>query len=167
MPRAEYKLHAFAPVYDSESRVLILGSMPSVQSVKTGFYYGHPRNVFWRVLAEIFHEATPKGNEEKIAFLHRHHIALWDVLASCEIKGSSDSSIKNAVANDLAPLLKATQIKTIFTTGQTASRFYEKLCFPVTGIQNIPLPSTSPANIANYSYDDLVSRYHLIKDALR
>ncbi len=161
-----HKAHDFEPIYDADSRVLILGSMPSVASAKRGFYYGHPRNVFWDVLAEVFCVTLPQTKEEKIAFLKKHRIALWDVLASCEIKGSADSSIKKPVANDLMPILKATKTEAIFTTGQTASRLYKKLCFPVTKMQNIALPSTSPANIANYRYEELVRHYRIIKEVL-
>ncbi|MGI6348784.1 MAG: DNA-deoxyinosine glycosylase [Eubacteriaceae bacterium] len=156
----------FGPIYDRESRILILGTTPSVASVKQGFYYGHSRNVFWRAMAEIFDECIGQSKEEKIAFLHRRHIALWDVLASCDIKGSSDSSIKDPVANDLRPLLSETKINIVFTTGKKATKLYEKLCFPLTGIEAISLPSTSPANVANFCYEDIVRHYRIIKEVL-
>ena len=100
--------HIFKPVYDENSRVLILGTMPSPKSRKNGFYYGHPQNRFWPVLAEIFHEELPLTNEDRLAFLHRHHIALWDVLKSCDIEGASDASIKNPIPNDLSMILEQT-----------------------------------------------------------
>ena len=119
--------HAFDPVFDGESRVLILGTMPSPKSRELGFYYSHPRNRFWPVLSKIFGEEIPKTPEEKQNFCLRNKIALWDVLKECDIEGASDSSIKNAVPNDLSVILNSANIKAVFTTGGTAGKLYKKL----------------------------------------
>lgn len=141
-------VHPFKPVIDEHSRILILGSFPSVRSRETGFYYGHPQNRFWIVLSAIFQEKTPVGNDEKKAFLLRHHLALWDVLASCEITGSSDASIKNAVPNDLSSLIKQSQITTIITNGNTSFTLFDRFNRPDASLKVIRLPSTSAANAA-------------------
>lgn len=140
--------HPITPVFDKNSRVLILGSFPSVKSRETGFFYGHPQNRFWRVVSALFGEKTPVTVEEKKNLLLRNGVALWDVLRSCEIKGSSDASIKNASPNDLSVILDTAEIKAIFTNGGTAYKFYNRYSFPVTGRPAILLPSTSPANAA-------------------
>lgn len=158
--------HEFAPVFDAESKVLILGSIPSPKSREQGFYYGHPRNRFWSVLAAVFGEERPETIPEKKAFLHRHHIALWDVLASCTIRGASDASIADAVPNDLEELLKKTRVRSIFTTGGTASGLYRKYCFSKTGLLDIRLPSTSPANCA-VTEEVLILAYGSVREALR
>lgn len=138
--------HTFGPVYYKNSRVLILGSMPSVKSREFGFYYMHPRNRFWPLLERLLKEPVPKSIAERICYLKRHQIALWDVLASCDITGSSDSSIRNAVPNDIGMILRETSITQVFTNGKTADRLYRTL-YPS---ENLPipicLPSTSPAN---------------------
>ena len=141
-------VHPFPPLYDKESEILILGSFPSVKSREESFYYGHPRNRFWKVTASVFDETEPRTIEEKNAFLHRNHIAIWDVIASCDIEGSSDSSIRNVAVNDLSIILDATDIKVIFVNGKTAMKYYEKYTLPSIGRQAICLPSTSPANAA-------------------
>lgn len=138
--------HPFEPVYDSKSKVLILGSLPSPKSRELGFYYGHPQNRFWKVLAHIFGETIPITIEEKRIFLLKHHIALWDVIQSCQIKGASDSSITSVKVNDIASLLKKTNIKYIITTGKKAEALYQKYCFCHTNIVSFCFPSTSPAN---------------------
>ncbi len=138
--------HTLSPVYDRQSKVLILGTMPSPKSREVGFYYGHPQNRFWKVLAALFEEDPLTTTEQKIDFLHRHHLALWDVLAECEIEGAEDASIKRPVPNDLTKLLDKTEIKTIFTTGKKATDLYQKYCYEQTHIEAIGLPSTSPAN---------------------
>lgn len=138
--------HTFKPIYDDQSKVLILGTMPSPKSRENGFYYGHPQNRFWRVLADIFNDELPRTNEEKLSFVQQHHIALWDVLASCEIKGAEDSSIKNPIPNDFTQILEGSSIQAVFTTGKKASDLYMKYCYPKTNIPCIPLPSSSPAN---------------------
>ncbi len=153
--------HSIEPVFDSESRVLILGTMPSPQSRATGFYYGHPQNRFWKLLAELFGEQIPKDKEEKTEFLLRHHIALWDVLAQCEISGAQDATIKAPLANDLSVILENAPIRAIFCTGKTAAKWYDKLIYPKTGIPCIPLPSSSPANCA-VSMDRMLQAYHRI-----
>ena len=141
-------IHPFDPVFDQDSKVLILGSFPSVKSRENGFYYGHPQNRFWAVLGAVFNEPTPLTNEAKKAFLLDHHIALWDVVASCEITGSSDASIKNAVPNDLSSLICRTQIKTIIANGNTAYILLDRFFKADPSITVIRLPSTSAANAA-------------------
>ncbi|MBQ2998818.1 MAG: DNA-deoxyinosine glycosylase [Oscillospiraceae bacterium] len=155
--------HAFAPVFDFESRILILGTMPSPKSRELGFYYSHPRNRFWSVMANIFGEEIPKTPEDKKAFCLRHKIALWDVLRECDIEGASDSSIKNAVPNDISVILNRADIKAVFATGTTAAKLYKKFIEPKTGIPAVALPSTSPAN-AKISVDALAEEYRKILD---
>lgn len=157
--------HAFEPVFDSSSRVLILGTMPSPKSRENGFYYSHPQNRFWRVMAQLFQEEVPSTSDEKKSMMHRHGIALWDVLAQCDIKGADDNSIQNPVANDIKGLMGKTGIKAVFTTGATASRLYEKLVLSETGIPAGRLLSTSPAN-CRYSLDMLVEDYRVILEYL-
>lgn len=158
-------VHPIAPVFDSDSRVLILGTMPSPRSREVGFYYGHPQNRFWKVLAQVLEEPVPMSTEERTAFLHRHGIALWDVLERCEITGAQDSSIRNPVANDLSNILEHTAIRAIFTTGKAAAKWYTKLLQPQTGMAAISLPSTSPANCA-VPFDVLVREYGIIRQYL-
>lgn len=140
--------HPFDPVWNEHSRVLVLGTFPSVKSRENAFYYGHPQNRFWQVLAMLFGEPTPATVEEKRAMLLRNGVALWDVLASCDITGSADGTIRNPVPNDIASLLRRAPIRQVFANGQTAANFYRKYCLPQTSIEAIPLPSTSPANAA-------------------
>ena len=147
--------HEFEPVYDGTSKLLILGSFPSVKSREQGFYYGHPQNRFWRVIAALCGAPVPQTIEEKKTMLLKHHIAVWDVIDSCDIIGSSDSSIKNVVPADIAGLLKKTKIERIFANGQTAGKLYEKFCKEQTGMEIVVLPSTSPANAA-FSMERLV-----------
>lgn len=144
----EHIIHSIEPVFDAESRVLILGTMPSPKSREVQFYYGHPQNRFWRVLAAVLGEEVPRSVPEKKAMLLRHRIALWDVLAECEITGASDSSIRNPVANDLSVVLDHAPVQAVFTTGATAWKLYTRLQKPHTGIEAVRLPSTSPANCA-------------------
>ncbi len=153
--------HELPPVYDERSRVLILGSFPSPKSRETGFYYGHPQNRFWKVLSAVFGEKTPESIDEKKAFLRAHKIALWDVIASCEIKGAGDSTIKNALPNDFSVIFSAAKIKAVFTTGQTAAKLYKKF----TGSDSVVLPSPSPANCA-LPVSDLTREYEKIKRVL-
>lgn len=140
--------HEIAPVYDSRSTVLILGSFPSVRSREVGFFYGHPQNRFWRTLANVFEDALPETVEEKRAFLLRHGVALWDVIASCEIVGSSDASIRNAAPNDLSVILAEAPVKRIFTNGKIAHQLYCRYLQSQIGREAVCLPSTSPANAA-------------------
>lgn len=160
----EYVEHTLKPVYDTQSKVLVLGTMPSPKSRALGFYYGHPQNRFWRVLAAVFQQGLPASNEEKIAFCLHNHIALWDVLQSCSIEGADDGSIRAPVPNDIAGLLQRTRIRTVCTTGTKAAALYKRLCLPVTGLPAIPLPSTSPANCRHYSYDRLVEAYTILPE---
>jgi hypoxanthine-DNA glycosylase len=157
--------HTIAPVYDENSRILILGSFPSVKSRENGFFYGHPQNRFWRILSAVLEDDLPQTNDEKRSFLRRHRIAVWDVIASCEIQGSSDQSIKNAVPNNLSIILKAANIQRIFTNGSTATRLYRRYMEKEIGIEAIPLPSGSPANAA-WSLDALVDAWKKIKNGL-
>lgn len=155
--------HPIPPVFDSHSRILILGSFPSVKSREGQFFYHHPRNRFWKVLAAVFDSPLPSTVEEKKIFLRSHNIALWDVIASCDIQGSSDSSIKNVIPNQLSLILSAAPISAIYTNGATACRLYEKYCFPATQIKTKKLPSTSPANAA-CSLEQLISQWMVIKN---
>ncbi len=150
--------HEFGPFYDKDSKVLILGSIPSPKSREQGFYYGHPRNRFWPVLAALFGESVPQTVSERKAFLTRHNIALWDVLASCDIKGADDGSIRNPEANDMRLITDAADIRAIFTTGGKATKLYEKMCEPACGVRAQALPSTSPAN-CRCSMDKLTEEY--------
>ena len=155
--------HPILPVYDSGSQILILGSFPSVKSREAGFFYGHPQNRFWKVVSAVFDEDVPQTIEEKKAFLLRNHIAVWDVIQSCDIKGSSDSSIKNVMANDLNIILKAAEIKAIFVNGKTALKYYQKYTEPLIGRAAICLPSTSPANAA-WNMERLIEKWKELKD---
>ena len=159
-------VHPLAPVYDADSKILVLGTMPSPKSREAGFYYSHPRNRFWPVLAALFGEEAPKTNEEKRSLLLRHRIAAWDVIASCEITGASDTSIRNAVPNPIEELIVKTKIKAVYTTGQKAYQLYQKRCYPKTGIEAVPLPSTSPANAA-MSLEKLIEAYRVILEYLK
>ena len=141
-------IHPIPPVYDKDSRVLILGSFPSVKSREQGFFYGHPQNRFWKVTAAIFSEKVPQTIEEKQAFLLRNHLAVWDVIGSCDIVGSSDASIRNVTPNDLSVILGVADIRAIFVNGKTAEACYKKYTEPKTCRPTICLPSTSPANAA-------------------
>ena len=147
-------VHPLRPVYDASSRVLILGTMPSPKSRENGFYYTHPQNRFWRVLAGILGEETPADNAGREAMARRHHIALWDVLASGEIRGAADGSIQNPVVNDLGEILKKAPIRRIFTTGRKATELYARYLQAQTGRISVYLPSTSPAN-AGASLEEL------------
>lgn len=151
-------IHPIEPVYDKDSKILILGSFPSVKSRETGFYYGHPQNRFWKVLASLFDEDLPHTNEDKKEFLLRNHIAVWDVIGSCEIEGSSDSSIRNAVVNDIDQILQRADIIKICVNGKTAERIYNRYIRSVIGREAVCLPSTSPANAA-WSLDRLTEAW--------
>ena len=144
----EHVVHQIPPVFNHQSEILILGSFPSVKSREAGFFYHHPRNRFWKVLSILMEDSLPETVEDKKIFLLKHHIAVWDVIASCEIVGSSDSSIRNVKANDIAGLLKKSRVHAVYANGGTAYRFYQKYCFPDTGLEAVCLPSTSPANAA-------------------
>lgn len=156
-------VHPIPPLFDSASRVLILGSFPSVRSREECFFYGHPQNRFWRVLAGVFFEDVPTTVEEKRAFLARNRIALWDVIASCEIEGSSDSSIRAVVPNDLSVILESAPIGRIFVNGKTAESYYRRYQLSKTGREAICLPSTSPAN-ATKSAEDLIDAWRVVAE---
>ena len=142
------EFHNIEPIYNADSRILILGSFPSVKSREGQFFYHHPQNRFWSVLSAVLEHPRPETIEEKREMLLARGVALWDVIASCEITGSSDSSIKNAVPNDIASILRAADIRAVFCNGAAAHKLFRKHLQPQTGIEAIPLPSTSPANAA-------------------
>lgn len=154
-------LHTIPPVFDENSKILILGSFPSVKSREVEFFYGHKQNRFWKVLATLLNEKIPETIAEKKQLLLTHSIALWDVIKSCTITGSSDSSIKNVVPNDLESILQTAKILQIFTNGSTADRLYKKNIFPVTKLTAIKLHSTSPANAA-FTLDKLLQEWNVI-----
>lgn len=156
--------HTLDAIYDKNSKVLILGSMPSLKSREVGFYYAHPKNRFWPTLEKVYQEKIGTSKEERTNFLKKHGIALFDVLKSCEISSSSDSSIKDIVPNDLSPILKEASIVAIFTTGRKAYQLYQKYCYPITEIEAIYLPSTSPANCPKGIEEKLISCYSEIKN---
>lgn len=149
-------IHTFPPVYDKHSKILILGTFPSVKSREGDFYYHHPQNRFWKLLSRLFKEELPQSIPEKKQMLLTHQTALWDVVKSCDIVGSSDASIRNILPNDLSVILERCRIEQIFTNGNKAQELYMQLCYPKTGRESIRLPSTSPANAA-YSLDQLVN----------
>lgn len=157
--------HNIEPIYNSDSKILILGSFPSVKSREGEFFYDHPSNRFWKVLSAVLGEVTPITHEDKRSFLLKHNIALWDVLSSCEITGSSDSTIKNAKANDLSRILNKAQIKAIFCNGAASFNYYCKFSLETTGIEALKLPSTSPAN-ASFSLQKLIEEWSVINKFL-
>ena len=158
---ASFLTHTFEPVFNKESKILILGSFPSVKSRKNNFYYGHPQNRFWKVLAKIFEVEVPQTIEEKKEFLLEHHIAVWDVIESCTIIGSSDSSIKDVVVNDFSKVLENSEIETIYVNGGKAYELYHKYAEKQTGMEAVKLPSTSPANAA-WSLERLCEAWGII-----
>ena len=155
-------IHPFEPVYDGDCTALVLGTFPSPVSREKGFYYAHPGNRFWPVLAALFDEPFPVSPDDRRRLALKHHIALWDVLASCEIEGASDSRIKNPVCNDFLPLLENSKIKSVFTTGGKAYTLYMKHCYVRTGIAAVPLPSTSPAN-CRVTFPELIKQYAALR----
>ena len=161
--QAQYIVHPIPPLVDEHSRILILGSFPSVKSREQAFFYVHPQNRFWRVLPALYGAEPLKTIPEKRAFCAHHGIALWDVIASCEIVGSSDSSIQNAVANDLTVILSAAPIERIFTNGKTAGKLYDRYILPQIGKPAVCLPSTSPANAA-WTLEKLVAAWQIIRN---
>lgn len=157
-------MHPIAPIYDKHSTILILGSFPSVKSREEGFFYGHKQNRFWKVVSRVFEEEEPKTIEEKKALLLRNHIAVWDVIAECDIEGSSDSTIKNVRPNDLSTILDNAQIKAIYVNGKTAEKYYKKYIEKSINRKAVCLPSTSPANAA-WSIEKLLDTWRCIKEA--
>ncbi|XME02300.1 DNA-deoxyinosine glycosylase [Lachnospiraceae bacterium C1.1] len=155
--------HPIAPVYDENSKILILGSFPSVKSRETAFFYGHPQNRFWKVTSAVFEDKVPETIEEKREFLLRNHIAVWDVIKSCDIEGSADSTIRNVIANDLAQILEKADIRQIFVNGKTAEKYYKKYTRDKIKREAVCLPSTSPANAA-WKLDRLIEAWKLIRE---
>ena len=151
-------IHPIPPVYDKNSKILILGSFPSVKSREYGFFYGHPQNRFWRVIANVCSEDIPVTIDEKKVMLLKNGIALWDVIHSCEIDGSADSSIKNVVPNNINYIIKESKIERIFTNGKKADELYGKYLEKETGIKAVCFPSTSPAN-AVWSVERLTEKW--------
>ena len=166
MKTYEKVTHTFEPVYDENSRILILGTFPSVKSREQQFYYGPPQNRFWKTLAGVLDVPVPDTIDEKKAFLLSHRIALWDVIASCSIEGSSDSSIRDVVPNDLSVILSTADIRAIFCNGKTSWNYYRKYQEAVTGIPAVSLPSTSPANAA-WSLEKLKGAWNVILPYIR
>ena len=158
---SERILHPFPPLFDSESRTLILGSFPSVKSREAMFFYGHPQNRFWRLTALLCHEDTPQTIEEKSSLILRHHLALWDSIRSCTITGSSDSSVRDVVPNDLRVIFDNSKTERVFCNGALSHKMYMKYIYPQTGIAAVKLPSTSPANAA-YSLERLAESWQVI-----
>lgn len=156
-------LHPIPPVYDANSKILILGSFPSVKSRENGFFYGNPKNRFWSVLSQIYNRDLPHTIEDKKELLLSENIALWDVIKSCEISGSSDSSITNVVVNDLSGILHFSHIEYIFTNGKKADALYKKHLESDVGIKAVCLPSTSPAN-ASWNEERLISEWSVVKE---
>ena len=151
--------HTLEAIYNKYSKVLILGSIPSVKSREKNFYYAHPRNRFWKTLSKVYNEEITDKKE----FLLKHKIALFDVIKECDIEASSDSTIKNVVPNDLSEILENSKIEAIFTTGTKAYSLYQKYIYPKTNIKAIPLPSTSPANSKKDIVNILIKEYSIIK----
>ncbi len=156
-------IHPISPVYNEHSRVLVLGSFPSVKSREQGFFYGHPQNRFWKVLSILGGCDVPTSIEEKRNLLLKMGIAVWDVIASCEIVGSSDSSIKNVQPNDLKSILDNSSVTKIYVNGKTAKKYYDKYLLKSTGVEAVCLPSTSPAN-AVYTLERLVAEWNVITE---
>ena len=163
---SQTQVHTIKPLFDSNSQILILGSFPSVKSREGSFFYHHPQNRFWKVLAQVLNQPLPTTIEEKTALILNNHLALWDVIASCEITGSDDNSIKNAVPNDLSIILDNAPIKRIFINGGKAYALYQKFMQPQIPLPAVKLPSTSPAN-ARYNLAKLATSWQQIADELK
>lgn len=159
----EHVVHGFAPVWDARSRVLVLGTLPSVKSREENFYYGHPRNRFWKLLALLFEAPEPRSVEEKTALLLENSVALWDVVRECDIRRSADGTIRNAAPNDVRPILAGAEIRAIYANGSKAKALYDRLILPQTWREAILLPSTSPANAA-CPLDALAEAWRVIKE---
>ena len=156
-------VHPIPPLFDGESKTLILGSFPSVKSREAAFFYGHPQNRFWVVAATVLGCPKPETVEEKKKMILENHLAMWDVIESCDIEGSADSTIRNVTANDLSVILENSKVERIIVNGKTAEKHYNKYTYPKTGIKAICLPSTSPANAA-WSIEKLVDAWKIIKE---
>ena len=155
-------VHPIPPLYGKNSKILILGSFPSVKSREAEFFYGHPQNRFWAVIAAVLGKEKPKTIEEKKRLILENDLALWDVIGSCEIVGSADSTISNVTANDLSVIISNSSVDRIFVNGKTAEKYYNKYTYPKTGIKAVCLPSTSPANAA-WNFEKLVDAWKSIK----
>jgi hypoxanthine-DNA glycosylase len=155
-------IHRLPPVYDEHSRFLILGTMPSPKSRETGFYYGNPQNRMWKILETVFGDTPGSSIETKRRFLLDHQLAMWDVLAECDIEGAADSSIKNPVANNFTLVFEKAKIAVVYTTGNTAYKLYNSLCAEKYSIPCRLLPSPSPANCA-VKFEKLVEAYSVLK----
>ena len=161
MREYEHIVHPFEPLFDKDARILILGSLPSVKSREQNFFYGHPQNRFWKLIAVLYDEPVPQDIEEKRRLILGHDIALWDTIYSCDIIGSSDSSIKNVVPTDLKRIIEHSAVERIYCNGMTSGRYFEKYHEPELGIKAVTLPSTSPANAA-WSFDRLLEAWRVI-----
>ncbi|MDD3413110.1 MAG: DNA-deoxyinosine glycosylase [Lachnospiraceae bacterium] len=150
--------HCIEPIYDDKSKILLLGTFPSVKSREQNFFYGHPQNRFWKVISAIYKEPLPKTVQEKKGLLLSHGIAVWDVISSCDIVGSSDASITNVIPNDLSPILEKADIRQIFCNGTKSYELYQKYMFSKINREAIKLPSTSPANAA-WSIERLIEEW--------
>lgn len=158
-------VHPFPPLYDETSQILILGSFPSVKSREQQFFYGHKQNRFWKVMASVLSCPVPETIEEKKVMLISHHVAVWDVIGSCNITGSSDASIQDVVPNDLSPIFEQAQIRAVYANGSKSFELYQKYIYPQNGRKIVKLPSTSPANAA-FSLEKLVEEWKVIKEQL-
>ncbi|MEE0954409.1 MAG: DNA-deoxyinosine glycosylase [Eubacterium sp.] len=158
-----FQVHTIEPVYDADSRILILGSFPSIKSREANFFYGHPQNRYWKMMAAIYGEEELMSVEEKKTFLRKHHIAMWDSIHSCTITGSSDSSIKDVVPNDFSRILDTADIRQIFCNGTASYHVYVKYVLPRTGREARKMPSTSPANAA-WSLEKLISSWQVVRN---
>lgn len=161
---SSHVVHPLEPVFDERSKVLVLGTMPSPVSRETGFYYNHPQNRFWKVMAAIFDEPIPETNEKKRELALEHGVALWDVLAQCDIEGASDASISECIPNDITRILNAAPIEAIFCTGAKAYALFNEHCRESCDMDAVRLPSTSSAN-ASFSLERLIESYRAIADA--
>lgn len=159
----QHIVHPFGPLYNEESTILILGSLPSVKSREQQFFYGHPQNRYWKLIARLFDEPEPTTIEEKKTMVLKYRIAMWDTIYSCDIKGSSDSSIKNVVPTDLKTIVDNSKVTRVFCNGRTSGKYYHKYQEKILGIPAIELPSTSPANAA-WQMDRLVEAWKVIKE---
>ena len=155
--------HPFGPLFNEDSRVLILGSFPSVKSREQNFFYGHPQNRFWKVVAAVLRQPVPGTIEEKKELILSGRLALWDSIASCEITGSSDASIRNAQANDISIILENSKIERIYCNGRKSHELYRKYIEPQTGREAVCLPSTSPAN-AQWTLEKLINAWAVIAE---
>ena len=163
MSETNHIVHPFPPLFDAASETLILGSFPSVKSREAMFFYGHPQNRFWKLIALLYGEEPPVTTEEKSSLILRHHLALWDSIRSCTIIGSSDSSVRDVTPNDFSPILQNSRVSRVFCNGALSYDLYMKYSFPSTGIAARKLPSTSPANAA-YSLSRLAEAWKIITE---